>query len=110
VYDFLFAIIELFSLAVTVEALQGKTCFTMLNDRCYQEGVGQFEPRFQGKGSSVFTEFYVCGCRLVKQISNKLEPLGQCIPLPGHVLPVPPSGESVRTADLCPLTTFCVSQ
>ena len=26
VYDFLFAIIELFSLALTVEALQGKTC------------------------------------------------------------------------------------
>ena len=25
-YDFLFAIIELFSLALTVEALQGKTC------------------------------------------------------------------------------------
>jgi len=26
VYDFLFVIIELFSLALTVEALQGKTC------------------------------------------------------------------------------------
>jgi len=26
VYDFLFAIIEVFSLALTVEALQGKTC------------------------------------------------------------------------------------
>jgi len=26
VYDFLFAIIELFSLALTVDALQGKTC------------------------------------------------------------------------------------
>jgi len=26
VYDFLFIIIELFSLALTVEALQGKTC------------------------------------------------------------------------------------
>ena len=26
VYDFLFAIIELFSLALSVEALQGKTC------------------------------------------------------------------------------------
>jgi len=25
-YDFLFVIIELFSLALTVEALQGKTC------------------------------------------------------------------------------------
>jgi len=26
VYDFLFVVIELFSLALTVEALQGKTC------------------------------------------------------------------------------------
>jgi len=49
VYDFLFVIIELFSLAVAVEALQGKTC----QDSCYQEGVGQFEPRFQEKGSSL---------------------------------------------------------
>jgi len=40
VYDFLFVIIELFSLALTVEALQGKHVKT----RCYQEGVGQFEP------------------------------------------------------------------
>jgi len=46
VYDFLFVIIELFSLALTIEALQGKRVKT----RCYQEGVGQFEPRFQGKG------------------------------------------------------------
>ena len=48
-YDFLFIITELFSLALTVEALQGKT-------RCYQEGqegVGQFERRFQGKRSSL---------------------------------------------------------
>jgi len=30
VYDFLFVIIELFSLALTVEALQGKTCLDSL--------------------------------------------------------------------------------
>jgi len=46
VYDFLFVIVELFSLALTVEVLQGKTC----QERCYQEGVCQFEPRFQGEG------------------------------------------------------------
>ena len=39
-YDFLFVIIELFSLALTVEALQAKRVKT----RCYQEGVGQIEP------------------------------------------------------------------
>jgi len=49
VYDFLFVIVELFSLALTVEVLLGKTC----QERCNQEGVGQFEPRFQGKGSSL---------------------------------------------------------
>jgi len=27
-----------------------------------------------------------------------------------RVLPMPPSGESVQTADLCPLTTFGISQ
>jgi len=45
VYDFLFVIIELFSLALTVEALQGKRVKT----RCYQEGVGQFEPISGGR-------------------------------------------------------------
>jgi len=48
VYDFLFSVIELFSLALTVEALQGKTC----QDSLLSGGVGQFEPRFRGKGSS----------------------------------------------------------
>jgi len=48
VYHLLFVVIELFSLALTVEALQGKTC--QGKTRCYQEGVGQFEPRFQGEG------------------------------------------------------------
>ena len=45
-YDFLFVIIELFSLALTAEALQGKTC----QDSLLSEGVGQFELRFQGGG------------------------------------------------------------
>ena len=45
-YDFLFVIIELFSLALTVEVLQGKTC----QDSLLSGGVGQFEPRFQGEG------------------------------------------------------------
>ena len=35
---------KLFSLALTVEALQGKTC----QDSLLSGGVGQFEPRFQG--------------------------------------------------------------
>jgi len=46
VYDFLFVIIELFPLALTVEALQGKTC----QDSLLSGGVGHFEPRFQGEG------------------------------------------------------------
>ena len=45
------AIIELFSLALTVEALQGKTLLS-------GEG-GHFEPRFQGKGSSLGNIFLV---------------------------------------------------
>jgi len=53
-YDFLFAIIELFSLALTVEAIQGKTCQNSL----LRGGVGQFEPRFQGKGSFLANMFW----------------------------------------------------
>jgi len=54
-YDFLFVIIEFFSLALTVdEALQGKTCQNSL----LLETVGQFEPRFQGKGSSLGNTFW----------------------------------------------------
>jgi len=50
VYDFRrFVIIELFPLALTVEALQGKTC----QDSLLSGGVGHFEPRFRGKGSSL---------------------------------------------------------
>jgi len=33
------------------EALQGKT--KRVKTRCYQEALGQFEPRFQRKGSSL---------------------------------------------------------
>jgi len=46
-HDFLFVIIELFSLALTVEALQVRTS----QDSLLSGGVGHFEPRFQGKGS-----------------------------------------------------------
>jgi len=44
--NFLFAITELFSLALTVEALQGERVKT----HCDQERVGDLEPRFQGEG------------------------------------------------------------
>jgi len=44
-YDFLFVIIELFLLALTIDMLQGKTC----QDSLLLERVGQFEPRFQGE-------------------------------------------------------------
>jgi len=44
--DFLFVIIEVFSLALTVEALQSKTC----QDSHYQGRVGHLEPRFQEEG------------------------------------------------------------
>ena len=37
--------LNFFSLALTVEALQGKTC----QDSLLSGGVGQFEPRFQGE-------------------------------------------------------------
>ena len=43
---FLLSVIELLFLSLTVEALQGKTCKTHF----LLEEVGQFEPRFQGKG------------------------------------------------------------
>jgi len=56
VYDFLFVIIELFLLALTVEALQGKTC----QDSLLSGGVGQFEPRFQGEGVIPGEYFLVC--------------------------------------------------
>ena len=45
-YNFLFVIVELFSLALAVEALQGKHVKT----RSLQEWVGHFEPKFQGEG------------------------------------------------------------
>jgi len=49
--EFMLSVIELF-LCLTVETIQGK-CF---KTRCLQEGVGQIQPRFQGKGS------YPCQC------------------------------------------------
>ena len=44
--DFLLTVIELLFLCLTTDALQGKTCQNSL----LFEGVGQFEPRFQGEG------------------------------------------------------------
>ena len=38
---------------LAAEALQGKTCQNFL------DGVGQFEPRFQGKGSSLGNIFWL---------------------------------------------------
>ena len=43
------SVIELLFLSLTVEALQGKTS----QDSLLSGGVGQFQPRFQGKGSSL---------------------------------------------------------
>jgi len=54
--DFLFVIIELFSLALTVEALQGKTC----QDLLLSGGVCQLEQDFRGKGRpwGIYFGFY----------------------------------------------------
>jgi len=46
--EFLLSVIELLFLSLTVEALQGKLC----QNSSPSGGVGQFEPIFQGKGSS----------------------------------------------------------
>jgi len=46
--EFLLSVIEHLFLSLTVEALQGKICRSSLPSG----GVGQFEPRFHGKGSS----------------------------------------------------------
>ena len=50
----------------------------------------------------------VCNVKIYRKLKNiyQLEALGQCVPPPSHVLPVPPSGESVWAADLCPSTTL----
>ena len=49
VAEFLLSAIELLFLSLTVEALQGKTC-----QNSQTSGVGShFEPKFQGKGSSL---------------------------------------------------------
>jgi len=45
VYDFLFIIVELFSLAVTVEALQGKTC----QDSLLSGGVRSLGAKISGE-------------------------------------------------------------
>ena len=47
--DVLLTVIEVLLLSLTVDELQGKTCQNSL----LIGGVGQFEPRFQGEGSSL---------------------------------------------------------
>ena len=47
--EFLLSVIELLFLSLAVEALQGKMCQNSLPSG----GVGNLEPRFQGKGSSL---------------------------------------------------------
>jgi len=47
--EFLLSVIELLLLSLAVEVLQGKMC---QNSLLFGE-MGQFEPRFQGKGSSL---------------------------------------------------------
>ena len=54
-YAFLFVIIELFSLALIVEALQGKTCY----DSLLSGGSSHLEPRFQGEGVVPWEYFLV---------------------------------------------------
>jgi len=54
--EFLLSVIELLFLSVTDEALQGETCQNSLPSG----GVGQFEPRFRGRGRpcGIFFGFY----------------------------------------------------
>jgi len=53
--EFLLSVIGLHLLSLAVEALQGKRC----QDSLLSGGVGQFERRFQGKGSSPGNIFLV---------------------------------------------------
>ena len=46
--------LNFFSLALIVEALQGKTC----QDSLLSGGVGHFEPRFQGEGVVPWEYFF----------------------------------------------------
>jgi len=55
VYDFLFVIIELLSLALTIDAIQGKTCQNLL---LLGEGWVSLSQDFRGKGSSLGNIFW----------------------------------------------------
>jgi len=57
--EFLLSVTELLFLSLMVEALQGKTCQNLM----LSGGVGQFEPRFQGKGV-VLREYYLASRKL----------------------------------------------
>jgi len=67
-YDFLFVIIELFLLALTAEGYKAKCVMT----HCYQEGVGQFEPRFQEETKTTKPTGYTDGFLLPKHTSGIL--------------------------------------
>jgi len=49
-YDFLFVITELFSLALTIYSYRRGATRQNESRLCYQAGVGHLEPRFQGEG------------------------------------------------------------
>ena len=55
--EFLLRVVELLFLSLTVEAKRVKT-------RCLQEGVGQFEPRFQGEGIVPGEYFFLISTKL----------------------------------------------
>ena len=59
--DFLLSVIGFSFLSLTVEAPQGKRC----QDSLLSAGVGQFERRFQGKGSSPGILFGFCKTRRI---------------------------------------------
>jgi len=66
--EFLLSVIELLFLSLAVEALQGKMCQNSLPSG----GVGNLEPRFQGKGSSLgnIVSFYKTRHILLSECTN----------------------------------------
>ena len=58
-YDYLFAIIELFSLALTIEALQGKTC----QDSLLSRGGRSVRAKISGEGV-VSGEYFLVSTKL----------------------------------------------
>jgi len=91
--EFLLSVIELLFLSLTVEALQGKHVKT----RCYQEGVGHFQPRFQGE--AVAPGEYFFGFYKTRHIW--LSGSANCTVLPAVVLTIPAcDGRTDRQTDI----------